>query len=493
MSTPDHARPTMLLAGADRAGLERLAACYAPVADVLQSTTRAAARRFMEEEWVQVAVCAERLADGDGLALLAEIGERWPEVVRVAWLADPRNGLARAVERARVSDYLSPSDPPPGLRLKLTRALELFGLRRENERLALELRLRPRNPRDGLARQRAAVERGFDHAPGILRSPESCMNAVCETIRRVAPYDINVLITGESGTGKELCARALHNNSLRRAGPFVAENCAALPDELLAAELFGHRRGAFTGAVADRVGLFEQADGGTLFLDEIGDMSAALQAKLLRVLQEGEVRPLGGTERRRIDVRVIAATNRDLEADVASGRFRRDLYYRLATFSLHVPPLRERPEDVAALAQGILEETMEQLGKRVRGFTAEALACMRAYAWPGNVRELQNEVKRMLVLAQGDRLGAELLSPRVLHGSAGAAVDRERPLALRGTLRDRVEALEARILKETLIRNRWNKTRAAQELGLSRVGLRAKLERYGLEPVPEQAELAGEI
>ena len=477
MSTPDHARPTMLLAGADRAGLERLAACYAPVADVLQSTTRAAARRFMEEEWVQVAVCAERLADGDGLALLAEIGERWPEVVRVAWLADPRNGLARAVERARVSDYLSPSDPPPGLRLKLTRALELFGLRRENERLALELRLRPRNPRDGLARQRAAVERGFDHAPGILRSPESCMNAVCETIRRVAPYDINVLITGESGTGKELCARALHNNSLRRAGPFVAENCAALPDELLAAELFGHRRGAFTGAVADRVGLFEQADGGTLFLDEIGDMSAALQAKLLRVLQEGEVRPLGGTERRRIDVRVIAATNRDLEEAVREGSFRRDLYFRLRVLEIQVPPLRKRPEDIRDLALYFLQRFRSETGRKLKGFTRRAMQKLLEYRWPGNVRELKNVIERAVVLCQAELIDVDDLALSHIPAAheSGEVVMEQRPFEPRS-----LAEMEKEHIAATLESTGWNKSRTAAILGIERSTLDRKIRKYGI-------------
>jgi two-component system response regulator HupR/HoxA len=310
------------------------------------------------------------------------------------------------------------------------------------------------------------------------------MNQVCEKIRRVSPYDVTVLLAGESGTGKELAARALHYNSPRWDKPFVVENCGALPDELLESELFGYKKGAFTGAVEDRDGLFQRANGGTVFLDEIGEVSPAFQVKLLRVLQEGEIRPLGSSQTRRVDVRVIAATNRNLENEVREGRFREDLYYRLATVTVQLPALRERPVDIPLIANAILDTAMTNLGKQVAGFTSEAIACMQSYHWPGNVRELQNEIQHMLVMAEGDQLGAELLSPRVLHAIPEAS-EEDLPLTglLEGTLKERVELLEARILKETLIRNRWNKSRAAKELGLSRVGLRSKLERYGLEKV----------
>jgi len=299
------------------------------------------------------------------------------------------------------------------------------------------------------------------------------------------------MISGESGTGKELCARALHYNSLRHDGPFVAENCGAMPDELLESELFGHKRGAFTGASEDRVGLFELADGGTVFLDEIGEISPAFQVKLLRVLQEGEIRPVGSNQRRNIDIRVVAATNRDLEQEVRAGRFREDLYYRLATFTIDLPALRERKEDIAILAQTLLEDLQRQLGKKVSGISREALACLESYHWPGNVRELQNELKRMLVLALDDVLAAELLSPRILQG---ASEEQSEDIGIirqtDGSLKERMESLEARIVKETLIRHRWNKTRAAEELGLSRVGLRSKLERYGLEKIDGMESLA---
>ncbi|MDQ5941992.1 MAG: two-component system, NtrC family, response regulator HupR/HoxA, partial [Pseudomonadota bacterium] len=328
--------------------------------------------------------------------------------------------------------------------------------------------------------ERVKREFGLD---GLIRAPNSPLNPVCQLVEKVAPFDLSVLVTGESGTGKEMVARAIHYCSRRAEKAFVIENCGALPDQLLEAELFGYKRGAFTGAYEDRIGLFQQADGGTIFLDEIGETSPAFQVKLLRVLQEGEFRPLGGARPVSVDVRVIAATNRDLEADVREGRFREDLYDRLATVPLHVPPLRDRPMDIPLLATRLLEASQKALGKTCEGFTSEAAACIAAYRWPGNVRELQNEILRMLALAETPKLGAELLSPRVLRTPVGEtqAADLSLLAGLEGGLKERMDQLEAQVVKEALIRHRWNKSKAAAELGLSRVGLRNKLERYGLE------------
>nr|WP_232522243.1 sigma 54-interacting transcriptional regulator [Sulfuriferula plumbiphila] len=302
-------------------------------------------------------------------------------------------------------------------------------------------------------------------------------------IDRIAPYDISVLITGESGTGKELLAHALHYRSGRAAQAFVTQNCGALPDALLEAELFGYKRGAFTGAYSDRVGLFQQADGGTIFLDEIGETTPSFQVKLLRVLQEGEIRPLGSPRSVQVNVRVIAATNRDLEEEVRAGRLRQDLYYRIANLTMHLPPLRERPMDIPLIAEGLLQRAMRQLNRKVRGFTPETLDCFKAYRWPGNVRELQNEILRILALTDSEWLEARLLSPKVLRAAMEESEEQQLDLlaGLDGSLKDRMEQLEARLIRETLIRHRWNKTHAAQELGLSRVGLRSKLVRYGMD------------
>jgi two-component system response regulator HupR/HoxA len=312
----------------------------------------------------------------------------------------------------------------------------------------------------------------------IVHAPSSPLRGVIELGRRAADYDISVLITGESGTGKELLARAIHYGSARAAKAFVVENCGALPDELLESELFGCKRGAFTGAYQDRIGLFEVADGGTIFLDEIGETSPAFQVKLLRVLQESEIRPLGAQRVRKVDVRVVAATNRDLEAEVRAGRFRRDLYYRLAAFPLHMPALRERPMDIPLIAGRVLADVNKAYGRAVDGIARDALDDMQRYDWPGNVRELQNEIQRMVVMTGDARLQSEDLSPRVRRSGA--------PIELRslnnggGTLKHKVEALERRMISEALDRHGGNISRVAGELGLSRVGLRNKLGRYDI-------------
>lgn len=477
-------RPTILIVDDEKRSLESMVRILDDEFDVHTANTAPEALAILEREWVQVMVCDQRMPDVSGVTLLSQVREQWPEIVRmiISGYTDS-DDIISAINEAGIYQFISKPWHPDELRLKLRNAVELFELQRQNERLALELKLKPSTLSAAIQSKRAALQERYDWEMGVVRGPDSCMNAVCQEIFQVAPYDVNVVLTGESGTGKELLARALHYNSLRQNEVFIAQNCGALPDELLESELFGHKRGAFTGAIADRVGLFELADKGTIFLDEIGDISPAFQVKLLRVLQEGEIRPLGTNTTRSINVRVIAATNKDLTEEVRQGRFRQDLYYRLATFSIHLPPLRHRLQDVPYLAQALLQESMQQMGKQVKGFSKEAIACLQAYHWPGNVRELQNEVKRMLVLCQGDYLEANVVSAQVLRATPEEYRQDMRLLTddVQGTLKDRVEQLEARILKEVLTRHRWNKSRAAEELGLSRVGLRSKLERYELE------------
>ena len=364
----------------------------------------------------------------------------------------------------------------------MARAAEARRLQMQTQRLNLELRtstpvLRQRTSAT-LATARAAF--GFDR---LVRAPGSPLDAVCEMAARVARYDLAVLITGESGTGKELLARAIHYASPRAERAFVLENCAAMSETLLESELFGHKRGAFTGAFEDHVGLFQRADGGTIFLDEIGDTSPAFQVKLLRVLQEGEVRPVGASRPVAVDVRVIAATHRDLEQDVRSGRFREDLYYRIASMTLTVPPLRERSADVLPIADMLLGQACQELARPALGFSPEVRASLLAYPWPGNIRELRNEVFRAVALSEGPQVSAAALSCRVLHGQQGASAAAQPGLQIpgSGSLQERLDAIEAAILREALLRHRWNKTHAAKELGLSRMGLRQKLARFGLE------------
>jgi two-component system response regulator HupR/HoxA len=450
--------------------------------EVFTAGTAEEALGVMTREMVQIILCDQRMPGVSGVEFLKQVREQWPEVVRIiiSGYTDSED-IISSINEAGIYQFVLKPWQPDLLLGTLRNAAELYAMQMQEQRLHLELRTAQPVLRRRVAVQRAAVQTA-SHFDRITRAPGSPINRVIEMARSVAAFDIPMLITGESGTGKEVVARAIHYGSSRTQASFVVENCGAVPDELLESELFGHKRGAFTGAYVDHIGLFQQADGGTIFLDEVGETSPAFQVKLLRVLQEGEVRPVGSSRSRRVDARLISATNRDLEEDIRSGRFREDLYYRLSAVTIHIPPLRDRPMDIPPIARQLLDRAISALGKRVDGFSAEALECMRAYHWPGNVRELQNEVLRMLALGSGPVLGAELLSPRVLReANQGEAPPIEQTLRIDGSLKDRLEALEARVIKETLIRHRWNKSRAANELGLSRVGLRSKLARYGLE------------
>ncbi|RMG20896.1 MAG: sigma-54-dependent Fis family transcriptional regulator [Deltaproteobacteria bacterium] len=307
------------------------------------------------------------------------------------------------------------------------------------------------------------------------------MQEVFRLLEKVVDSDSTVLIQGESGTGKELVARAIHFSGARRDGPFVVQNCSAFNDNLLESALFGHVRGAFTGAIKDKKGLFEVADGGTFFLDEIGEMSPALQVKLLRVLQEGAFTPVGSTETREVDVRVIAATHKDLKKMVEAGEFREDLYYRINVIHVEVPPLRERRDDIPLLVTHFLTKHARE-GEPPKSLDEATLALLMEYTWPGNIRELENEIERLLVLGS-DRsvLGPDLLSPRIREAvGSGPGPDPLPRIRATGKLKNAIEALEREMIHQGLIRTQWNKSRLARELGISRSNLIAKCEKYGL-------------
>lgn len=488
MNPPQPALPTVLVVDDEIRSQEALRRTLEEDFTVFTASSAEEARGIMEREFVQILLCDQRMPGQSGVDFLRDVRAQWPDTVRIiiSGYTDSED-IIRGVNDAGIYQYLLKPWQPDQLLLTLKNAAGVHRLQQENQRLTLELRAAEPSLKQVVAAKKAQARARFG-LDSLVRGQNSPLEELCDLAGRIAPHDISVLITGESGTGKELLARAIHYGSRRADRAFVVENCGALPDQLLEAELFGAKRGAFTGAYEDRIGLFQQADGGTIFLDEIGETSPAFQVKLLRALQEGEIRPLGSPRPIAVNVRVIAATNRDLEEEVRCGRFRGDLYYRIATVCLHLPPLRERPMDVLPIADSLLERGMRQLKLRVAGFSTEARACLSAYRWPGNVRELYNEILRMLALsgAQADgpliKLGAELMSARVLQ-AADEGQERDLSLisGLDGPLKERMEQLEARVIKEVLIRHRWNKTQAAQELGLSRVGLRSKLGRYGLE------------
>jgi Nif-specific regulatory protein len=316
---------------------------------------------------------------------------------------------------------------------------------------------------------------GKGEQPIVGSSPP--MRALFEQLTKVVDTRVTVLIEGETGVGKELVAAAVHYRSRRRAQLFVSQNVAAMPENLLESELFGHRKGSFTGAHEDKKGLFEIADGGTLFLDEVTEMPLSLQSKLLRALQEGEIRPIGATQEKRVNVRIVAATNRHLEKEVAAGRFREDLYYRLNVFPIRVPPLRERREDIPRLAEHFLKRYALELGRPVAGFAQQAMELLQSYDWPGNVRELQNEVQRLVIqIEDGAFVTAELLSPKIRQ--MGGLVERVKPT--KGTLKEMMDQFERLLLIESLREHENNKTAAARTLGITREGLHKKLRGFGL-------------
>jgi DNA-binding NtrC family response regulator len=415
---------------------------------------------------IDVVLSDIHMPDLSGLELLAAVRERWPTVV--VTLMTGQAELDSAVQALRLGayDYLvKPVDPFETLSPALRRAVEYRRLVDRNRYLQRRL---------------DASER-FEQMVG--GSP--AMQRVHDLIASVAPTDATVLVLGASGTGKELVARAIHAQSGRSSKTFVDINCAALAESILESELFGHVRGAFTGAVGARRGLFEEASGGTLFLDEIGELSGSTQARLLRVLQEGEVRPVGSNESRSVDVRVIAATNQDLARAVKDREFREDLYYRLNVVPIELPPLRDRPEDIIPLADHFLKKRGERVGKQVTGIDPEALGLLTRYSWPGNVRELENAIERAIILAGGEVITPELLPPplrggaRTPPGQSLLGADRLLPLA------DARSAFERQYVQRALELARGNITEAAQLAGVDRSNFRRLMRRLDVEPASD--------
>ena len=403
--------------------------------EVLTAAGGRAGVAALERVEVDVVLTDLVMAEVDGLELLAEVQRRRPGARVILMTAFGTLETAIEALRRGAYDYLTKPFKLAEVGLALRRAVDEQRLRRENERL------------------RAEVERfhGLDRIMG--RS--AVMQQVLKQVRAVADSDASVLLLGESGTGKELVAQALHWASPRRAGPFVAINCAAVPENLLESELFGHERGAFTGADRKRIGLFASANGGTLFLDEVGELPPAMQVKLLRAIQDRAVRPVGGSETIRLDLRLVSATNRDLATMIQEGRFREDLYYRLAVIPLRLPGLRERPSDIPVIAARLLAEAATRMGKPLEGFDEGATKWIVGHAWPGNVRELENVIERAAVLARG---------PRITLADLGTEFSLERS---GGTLRPTLAELERQYLKRVLDEVQGDRLAAAKILGIS--------------------------
>jgi len=403
-----------------------------------------------------VVLCDVRMAGMDGLAFLRRYRAEGGTALVIMMSAYGTEESAIAAMKEGAYDYLPKPFRADEVALVLRKAEERERLRREVESL------------------RSALGAGAASADIVAESP--AMRAALNVIARVAPHRSTVLITGPSGAGKEVLARELHRLSPRAPQAFVAVNCAAIPEALLESELFGHVRGAFTGAVADRRGLFEEASTGTLFLDEIGDLPVALQAKLLRVLEDGEVRRVGDRASRRVDVRVVAATARDLQADAAAGRFREDLYYRLNVAAVHLPPLVERPEDLPPLIRVLLAALAARVRCPVPAVEPDAMRALLQYRWPGNVRELSNALERAMVLARDARIRREDLPATVVGGGREKAMS-----AAALSLRERAAAAEADAIREALRQADGNRRRAADILGVSLRTLFYKLKGMDLD------------
>ncbi len=427
--------------------------------DVTTAGDLASAHLHLETNEFDVAVTDVRMPGGSGIELLHTVRESSPETVVIIMTAFASTDTAIAAIRDGAYDYITKPFKVEELRLVVEKALEKKLLSSENRRLRSELRSHERDR--SIIGSSAAINRVFD------------------VIAQVADTKANVLLTGESGTGKELVARSIHNSGARRGRPFIALNCAAIPENLLESELFGHVKGSFTGAVRNKEGLFEAADSGTLFLDEVGELTLPLQVKLLRVIQDKTIRRVGGTSDHRVDVRVIAATNRRLSDEVAAGRFRDDLYYRLNVIEIPMPPLRDRTDDIPLLISHFIEKYARELDKSIEGISEAALSRLMAYPFPGNVRELENVIERAIALSRGASIEEESLPPSVLNPVEPATAPRIPPEGV--SLEGLVAEYERGLLLEALVPAGGVKKRAAQLLGISFRSFRYRMEKLGLD------------
>jgi two-component system response regulator HydG len=395
-----------------------------------------------------------RMPDLDGIQILQRVKEKRPELPVIIMTAFATVDDAVRAIKLGAYDYVTKPCPNEKLLSMVENVLQMRRLTAENRRLREELA-------------------GGAPEQIVFASPR--FREVYDLTLKVASSDANILVLGESGTGKELVASALHHNSQRCSHPFVSLNCAALSDTLLESQLFGHLRGAFTGAVTNQKGMLEEADGGTLFLDEIGDVSPAVQAKLLRVIQERVFIPVGSTRAKKVDVRFVAATNKDLQREVSEGRFREDLFYRLNVISINLPPLRDRPEDIEPLARHFLRRFASRMSRDIRDITPGGLEALHSYGWPGNVRELENVMERAVILTSGSAITADVMP---LQGRLSVA--ESLPVTLPKPAMVALEEMERQHIEAVLKENRYNKSRTAEILDISRRTLDRRIAEFGL-------------
>lgn len=434
--------------------------------EVTEASGVAEAWELLGANMVDVVVTDQRMADGKGSELLVYCQDMDSSLPVIMITAYASVDLAVEVMRAGAFDFVSKPFQPEAVRSSIRRAAEQTRLKRDNHRLRGELRQIWAND---------------------LVGESAAMLEVKAQIGKVARTKATVLIQGETGTGKELVARAIHDSSPRAAAPFIAINCGSMAESLLESELFGHEKGAFTGALQARAGVFEAADNGTLFLDEAGDMPPALQSKLLRVLMDGRYTRVGTTKERQADVRIIAASHRNLLRAVAEGQFREDLYYRLAVFTISLPPLRERPDDIAAIADALLAKIIKNIGIPLRQLSKDALSALQAYSFPGNVREMRNILERAAILAEGETIGVEHLAlGKGLTNQAGPTTPTTLADALLrqglpdGGLKVALEEIERAMIERALTHAHGVQAEAARQLGMAKSDFFYRLQKYGL-------------
>lgn len=448
-------RPVILIVEDDRNMRELIAMVLDGLdAELVPTETAQDALDYLESHLVAVLVTDLRMPQVDGLTVLRFARQRDPQtqVVMVTGHATVESAVASL--KAGAYDYVCKPFDNVELLCTVQRALDYWHLTRENQRLRQENRI---------------------HTEGTLIGRSAAMDEVQRLIHAASAYDCSVLIAGESGSGKELVARQIHFSSARHGNGFVAINCAAIPENIIESELFGYQRGAFTGADRSKLGLFERASGGTIFLDELNNASLSLQVKLLRVLQDGTYYRLGDTEPRSVDVRVLAATNRDIQKLIAQESFREDLYYRLRVVEIHIPPLRERRDDIPLLANYFVNKYSQRLGKEIKGITTRALGALMRHDWPGNVRELENVIQRMMILGRGDPIDIDGLPPDL-------CADQEPPLRAIDYMQPQtLEEVEVHFIRKTLRDTAGDRSLCAEILGIDKSTLWRKIKRYGLE------------